>query len=103
MKSTRSGSSTSAVAEEPLGKSVEITKQYLTVTLQDGRVISTPLEWYPRLLRGTPEQRAAWKCIADGIGITWPLLDEDRGIEGMLNGIPSIEYRRQAASAHAAV
>jgi Protein of unknown function (DUF2442) len=102
MKSKRNGTSTSAAAEEPLGKSVEITEQYLTVTLQDGRVIGTPLEWYPRLVRGTPEQRAAWKWIADGIGITWPLLDEDLGIEGMLNGVLSIEYRRQAALAHAA-
>jgi hypothetical protein len=97
MKSKQNGTSTSGVenAPEPLGKAVEITDKFLSVTLQDGRVISTPLEWYPRLLRGTPAQRAKWKWIADGIGITWPLLDEDLGIEGMLRGVPSIEHRRQ--------
>lgn len=103
MKSKRNGTSTSAAKAitEPLGKAVEITEKYLAVTLQDGRVICTPLEWYPRLVPGTPEQRAAWKWIADGIGITWPLLDEDLGIEGMLRGVPSIEYARQLAHAAA--
>ena len=103
MKSKRNGTSISAAAEEPLGKSVEITEQYLTVTLQDGRVISTPLEWYPSLKRATPEQRAAWKWWGPRRALHWPALDEHLGIEGMLRGIPSIDYRRQSApAAHAA-
>jgi hypothetical protein len=100
MKSKPNGAST-LPDDEPLGKSVEITDGYLSVTLRDGRVISTPLEWFPRLQRGTPRQRATWKWIADGIGVTWPPLDEDLGIEGMLRGISSIEFRRQLAHAEA--
>ena len=98
MKSKPIGTSTSPREAEPRGKSVEITDEYLAVKLQDGRVISTPLEWYPRLQRGTPEQRAVWEWIADGIGIHWPLLDEDLGIGGMLRGVPSGEYKRQLAN-----
>jgi hypothetical protein len=101
MKSKKNGTSTlrseAAVdpSTEPRGKAVEITDERLAVTLADGRVIITPLDWYPRLLRGTPEQRAKWEWIADGIGIHWPLLDEDLGIGGMLRGVPSMEYKRQ--------
>jgi hypothetical protein len=100
MKSKPHGTSTSP-QNEPLGKGLQITDEYLVVTLQDGRIISTPLEWYPRLVRGTPEQRAVWEWIADGIGIHWPLLDEDLGIGGMLRGVPSGEYKRQLAHARA--
>jgi len=82
-----------------MGKAVEITAEYLAVTLEDGRIISTPLEWYPRLLRATPEQRSAWKWWGSKRAIHWPLLDEHLGISGMLRGIPSIEYKRQLAHA----
>lgn len=109
MKSKKNGTSTlpseAAVdpSTEPRGKAVEITEERLAVTLTDGRVIITPLQWYPRLVRGTPEQRAKWEWIADGIGIHWPLLDEDLGIGGMLRGVPSMEYKRQQRRlAHAA-
>ena len=98
MKSKPSGTNT-LENEDPMGKAVEITAEYLAVTLEDGRIISTPLEWYPRLLRATPEQRSAWKWWGSKRAIHWPLLDEHLGISGMLRGIPSIEYKRQLAHA----
>jgi hypothetical protein len=101
MKSNPNGTSTSRSEAEPRGKSIEITDEYLAVKLLDGRVISTPLEWYPRLQRGTPQQRAVWEWVADGIAIHWPLLDEDLGIGGMLRGVPSGEYKRHLAHAAA--
>jgi len=97
MKSKQRGTHT-LPDDEPVGKAVDITNELLTVTLQDGRVISTPLEWYPRLSRATPEQRAAWKWWGDGSAIHWPLLDEHLGIAGMLRGEPSVEYKRQLAA-----
>jgi hypothetical protein len=63
----------------------------LTVSLTDGRVISTPLEWYPRLAYGTPQERANWRPIADGEGIHWPELDEDISVEGLIAGRKSGE------------
>ena len=80
---------------EPVrGTSVTITADYLTVELKDGRVISTPLMWYPRLESATPEDRSVWEWIGDGSGIHWPLIDEDLSIKGMLEGVASIEYRK---------
>ena len=97
------GKSTSPAEAELRGKSVTITETTLAVELEDGRVIITPLEWYPSLKRATPEQRAAWKWWGPRRALHWPALDEHLGIEGMLRGIPSIEYRRQLApAAHAA-
>jgi hypothetical protein len=96
MKSKPHGRST-LPGDEPLGKSVEITDEFLTVTLRDGRVISTPIEWYPRLRRAKRAGRAVWEWDGDGVGIHWPLLDEDLSIAGMLRGNPSPEYRRQRA------
>lgn len=100
MKSKQRGTSTSSASRvdpsaEPLGKEIQITDDHLAVTLQDGRIISTPLEWYPRLCRATPADRAVWEWDGDGIGIHWPLLDEDLSIAGMLRGVPSMEYKRQ--------
>ena len=61
----------------------------LTVILADGRKISTPLSWYPRLANATPEQRRNWRFIGTGEGIHWPDVDEDLSIESMLRGIPA--------------
>jgi hypothetical protein len=58
----------------------------LCVTLRDGRKISVPLTWYPKLLRATPLQRANWKLAGGGYGIHWPDLDEDLSTEGLLRG-----------------
>jgi len=56
----------------------------LCVALADGRTISAPLEWFPRLRDATPAQRANWRLIANGVGIHWPDIDEDLSVEGML-------------------
>jgi hypothetical protein len=83
------------------GMDVKITEDYLTVSLKDGRVISTPLIWYPRLSKASSADLAVWEWHGDGDGICWPLLDEDLSIKGMLEGNPSIEYERQARRAAA--
>jgi hypothetical protein len=59
------------------------------VDLMDGRTISAPLAWYPRLLGATAEQRAHWETCAGGYGIHWPELDEDLSTEGLLRGAPA--------------
>jgi hypothetical protein len=69
----------------------------LHVDLMDGRTITVPLAWYPRLLNATPAQRANWETCGAGQGIHWPDLDEDLSTEGLLRGIPSAELRRQRA------
>ena len=61
----------------------------LIVDLMDGRTISVPLAWYPRLLHATPEQRANWETCAGGYGIHWPDVDEDLSTEGLLRGAPA--------------
>jgi len=96
MKSKKLGTATSPL-EEARGERVTITDDYLAVELRDGRVISTPLIWYPRLHDASPADRAVWEWIGSGSGIHWPLLDEDLSIKGMLEGNPSFEYGRQPA------
>jgi hypothetical protein len=66
----------------------------LTLDLSDGRSLSVPLAWYPRLLHGTPEERNAWELIGQGQGIHWPALDEDISVENLLRGAPSGESQR---------
>jgi len=61
---------------------VHFAEDELHVTLMDGRTISVPLAWYPRLLNATKEQRKNWRLIGGGIGIHWPDVDEDISIEG---------------------
>jgi hypothetical protein len=75
-------------------RDVRISEETLTVLLADGRIISVPIEWYPRLHRATPAQRANWRLIGDGDGIRWPDVDEDISTIGLLEGCPSVEYRR---------
>lgn len=70
-------------------KDVRVDDELLSVDLMDGRTISTPLTWYPRLLHGTPAQRSNWKIAGAGFGIHWPDLDEDLSTEGLLRGAPS--------------
>jgi hypothetical protein len=65
---------------------VAVTPDTLVVDLVDGRTISVPVAWYPRLAHGTSEERAKWRFIGEGEGIHWPDLDEDISIEGLLAG-----------------
>ena len=68
---------------------VQFSDDSLSVSLRDGRVISVPLAWYPRLLRATSIQRQNWKISGGGYGIHWPDLDEDLSTEGLLRGAPA--------------
>ncbi|MDP9349199.1 MAG: DUF2442 domain-containing protein [Gemmatimonadota bacterium] len=70
-------------------KDVRITDDVLTVDLLDGRTISVPLAWYPRLLHATSEQRSNWRIAGGGFGIHWPDLDEDLSTQGLLRGAPA--------------
>ena len=75
-------------------KDVRFTEDSLIVDLADGRTISVPLVWYPRLLSATPAQRRNWQIGGAGFGMHWPDIDEDLSTEGLLRGAP-------AAGAHA--
>jgi len=70
---------------------VLVTEDTLSVELSDGRTISVPIEWYPRLVHGTPEERSNWRLIGRGQGVHWEDLDEDISVEGLLAGKPSGE------------
>lgn len=72
-------------------------EENLTVQLSDGRSISVPLAWFPRLVHGTPEERANWRLIGPGEGLHWPDLDEDISAEGIVLGRPSGESQRSLA------
>ena len=62
----------------------------------DGRTISAPLAWYPRLLQATEEQRKSWKIAGGGYGIHWPEIDEDLSTEGLLRGLLTARFSAQA-------
>ena len=81
--------STQAHAADIRVRNVSVTEDELSVELMDGRTITAPLAWYPRLANGTPEQRARWEIAGGGFGIHWPELDEDISSEGMLRGLPA--------------
>jgi hypothetical protein len=66
---------------------IRFPRDRLEVELKDGRVLSVPLTWFPRLQTATPEQRANWEVIAAGYGIHWPEVDEDLSVEGLLRGV----------------
>ena len=67
-----------------------------TARLADGREITVPLAWYPRLLSATPEQREKWEICGAGYGIHWPEIDEDLSSEGLLRGAPAPPKQRAA-------
>jgi hypothetical protein len=86
--------SSSAIDVRPaLAQRVEIAKDALIVDLTDGRSLTVPLAWYPRLALGTTAERTKWRLIGRGEGIHWPDLDEDISTEGLLAGRPSGEAR----------
>ena len=67
-------------------QSVSVSDDALVVDLADGRTITVPLAWFPRLAHGTPPERAKWRMIGSGEGIHWPDLDEDISVESLLAG-----------------
>jgi len=68
---------------------VKFTKDTLSVTMRDGRTITVPLAWYPRLFHATVAQRRNWQVAGGGYGIHWPEVDEDLSREGLLRGAPA--------------
>ncbi len=84
--------STSVVSQKiPNAQDINVTDDTLSVDLGDGRTISVPLAWFPRLVHGSPEERSNWRLIGNGEGIHWENLDEDISIEGLLAGHASGE------------
>lgn len=72
-------------------KDVAVSEDTLTVDLSDGRTISVPVAWFPRLVHGTPVERQNWRLVGQDEGIHWPDLDEDIEVEHLLAGYPSGE------------
>jgi hypothetical protein len=78
-----------ALAADERVANVKVTKDTLCVALRDGRTITVPLAWYPRLLNATVSQRKNWRVAGGGYGIHWPDVDEDLSTEGLLRGAPA--------------
>ena len=74
---------------DPRAHAVQIERDELIVDLVDGRRVSVPLTWFPRLLHATSRQRQRWELLADGEGIHWPEIDEDLSVVGLLRGTPA--------------
>jgi hypothetical protein len=72
---------------------VSSTDDVLVVELEDGRTISAPLAWYPRLLHASQADRDDWEVAGAGFGIYWPAIDEDLSVEGLLRGAPAPQVR----------
>ena len=90
-----------AISEPRAGErivDVKFDEDTLSARLADGRIISVPLVWFPRLLHATPEQRAKWVLSGAGYGIHWPDLDEDLSSEGLLRGAPAPSKQRPSAA-----
>lgn len=83
--------STLAVEADTRVSNVTVDDDALFVSLMDGRTISAPLAWFPRLLNASPAQRSNWEIAGGGYGIHWPDIDEDLSTEGLLRGAPSVE------------
>ena len=81
----------SSLTSEVRALNIVIADDSLTLVLNDGRSISVPLAWYPRLLHGTTEERDNWRLIGNAEGIHWSDLDEDISVENLLAGKPSGE------------
>ena len=91
-------STSPAEAVEPLASEVLITEDELTVHLIDGRKLSVPLVWFPRLLLGSPEQRNRFELIGEGEGIHWEELDEDISVAGLLRGVRASQAHSESAA-----
>lgn len=87
------GMSFSAIAADERVSTVSFPDDSISVLLMDGRTITVPLAWYPRLLAATAAERENWKIAGGGYGIHWPDLDEDLSTEGLLRGAPAPDFR----------
>jgi hypothetical protein len=81
-----------ALQTDPRAEHVRCTDEELVVGLADGRTLSVPLAWFPRLANALPADRADYELMGDGEGIHWPILDEDISVRGLLAGNPSFEH-----------
>jgi Protein of unknown function (DUF2442) len=84
-----------AIRADERVKYVSFTEESIRVDLMDGRTITVPLVWYPRLFNATPEQRTQWEVCGGGYGIHWEEIDEDLSTEGMLRGAPAPKASKQ--------
>jgi hypothetical protein len=80
------GMTTLTLEIEPIASQISVTDERLIVDLADGRSLSVPLAWYPRLMYASPTERQNWQLLGDGYAIEWTDLDEHIGIEGLLAG-----------------
>jgi len=87
-------SSSASDSRPALAQSVVVTEDTLTIDLVDGRTVSAPLAWYPRLAHGSVRERSHWRLVGRGEGVHWPELDEDISVESVLAGRPSAESQR---------
>jgi hypothetical protein len=81
----------------PRAVAVMIDDCTLSIELSDGRTISAPLVWFPRLLHAQPAERQDWRLVGEGEGVHWPPIDEDIGVELMVAGRPSNESAQSLA------
>lgn len=79
----------------PLAASVQCSDAELIVALKDGRTISVPVAWFPRLAQADSRARAHYEILGDGEGIHWPAIDEDISVIGLLAGRASVEYEHR--------
>ncbi|MEO7000444.1 MAG: DUF2442 domain-containing protein [Ktedonobacterales bacterium] len=79
---------TTSIELQPRAINVVVTDDFLTITLVDGRTLSIPTTWFPRLAQATPEQRAGWRLMGAGTGIRWEPVDEDISVPRLL-GLPT--------------
>lgn len=84
-----------ALAADERVADVEVTEDELSVRLMDGRTISVPVVWYPRLSNATDEQRKNWQIIGGGYGIRWKEIDEDLSTDGLLRGAPAPRQKKE--------
>jgi hypothetical protein len=81
---------------EPLATGLVVTEQELVISLADGRRLSVPLAWFPRLVEASAYQRGRWEMIGPGVGFHWPDVDEDLSVRGLLLGSPAPGMRKAA-------
>ena len=86
----------SSPSVDPRAVDVATDDDHLMVDLADGRKVTVPLAWFPRLLHANADQRRNWRLIGDGQGIHWPDIDEDLSVAGLLRGAAAPEASRRA-------